>query len=735
MRVVGLISGGKDGIYCMLQCIAAGHEIVAVANIEPAGQSGEVDSYMYQTVGHQTLSLVSAALTLPIYRQKTKAQSICREKIYVVTPHDEVEDLYALLLKIKDEMHVDGVSVGAIASDYQRTRVENVCSRLNLRCFAYLWKRDQDELLREMIASELEVIVIKVAALGLKPDVHLGANIADLVPSFRVLNEKFGLNICGEGGEYETLTLDCPLYHRRIKVLDSSKIIHSNDAFAPVGYLTVRNATLENKTWENEDTLSSLQARLNYIKAIVNPPYYYIQDCLDESVEMVVYPEQTGRLSRLSVQRTSSRLPLRDLGEGSMSGIGSEHWRSRANLVASPSRASVPFVLTYSPSLVTGVDTTVVQLNHSTGWCCVGNVTAPGIKEGLQIVRQHLERSQYEFRDVVAINLYVKDMGDWSRINKIYSTVFTTPTPPTRSCVAVPLGSDVGVTLTVVAHRLISRAQKIVHHTHHTVDRDVVNVQSISHWAPSSLGSYSQSVRVGEIVYVAGQIPLIPGSMELLNRPIADQFRLTIRHIDRILKSVNEFYSLSNVMLGICFVTSEEITSEVMDLWDNITKNQHAPIAVLIAQALPKNAQLEWVVLACGYGDYQVTGSTEKISEDFEAVFKRCVFIQHNTASLVCNVNFTKKIKRRDKTVNVMTSDHVQSVMKRCLRILRGDIIAAGTPLCMFNVFFKATEVAAAQVINETMKTWLDFKVVISCIPVMACHQPDVFLTITGVCH
>lgn len=129
---------------------------------------------MYQTVGHQALSLVSAALSLPIYRQKTKAHAICKEKVYVVTPHDEVEDLYALISKVKDEMHIEGVSVGAIASDYQRTRVESVCSRLNLKCFAYLWRRDQQELLSEMIASELEVIVIKVAALGLKPELHLG---------------------------------------------------------------------------------------------------------------------------------------------------------------------------------------------------------------------------------------------------------------------------------------------------------------------------------------------------------------------------------------------------------------------------------------------------------------------------------------------------------------------------------------------------------------------------------
>jgi len=35
MRVVALISGGKDSCYNMMQCIAAGHDIVALANLKP----------------------------------------------------------------------------------------------------------------------------------------------------------------------------------------------------------------------------------------------------------------------------------------------------------------------------------------------------------------------------------------------------------------------------------------------------------------------------------------------------------------------------------------------------------------------------------------------------------------------------------------------------------------------------------------------------------------------------
>lgn len=56
------------------------------------------------------------------------------------------------------------------------------CARLGLVALAYLWRRDQGELLQEMIDCHIEAIVIKVAALGLDPSKHLGMTIADLHP-------------------------------------------------------------------------------------------------------------------------------------------------------------------------------------------------------------------------------------------------------------------------------------------------------------------------------------------------------------------------------------------------------------------------------------------------------------------------------------------------------------------------------------------------------------------------
>lgn len=70
---------------------------------------------------------------------------------------------FAFCCFAQTEVDFDSISVGAILSDYQRIRVENVCSRLGLISLAYLWRRDQKELLQEMIDSQLHAIIIKVS--------------------------------------------------------------------------------------------------------------------------------------------------------------------------------------------------------------------------------------------------------------------------------------------------------------------------------------------------------------------------------------------------------------------------------------------------------------------------------------------------------------------------------------------------------------------------------------------
>ncbi|KAK9827348.1 hypothetical protein WJX81_008556 [Elliptochloris bilobata] len=226
MKVVALVSGGKDSCFSMLLCQQHGHEIVALANLCPAaGAPDELDSFMFQTIGHQLVAAFAACVELPLYRRRIGGASKHTELGYERTAGDEVEDLYTLLAFVKQTLPgVEAVASGAIASDYQRLRVEHVCGRLGLVSLAYLWHQPQAALLEGMMARGLVAVLVKVAALGLDPGRHLGRSIASMRPHLTKLRRQFGCSVCGEGGEYETFTLDCPMFpHMRI-VLDTWEV-------------------------------------------------------------------------------------------------------------------------------------------------------------------------------------------------------------------------------------------------------------------------------------------------------------------------------------------------------------------------------------------------------------------------------------------------------------------------------------------------------------------------------
>ncbi|KAF8272577.1 hypothetical protein EI94DRAFT_1769823 [Lactarius quietus] len=229
MKYIALLSGGKDSCYNLVHCQKNGHELVAVASLGPEPGKEELDSYLYQTVGQDAIEFVASALDVPLYRRVISGSALAQGSEY-----DETEDLHALLADVKSQ-HPDasGVAVGAILSNYQRVRVEHVCQRLSLTPLSYLWQRNQAELLSEMIASGLEAILIKVAGIGLTTE-HLGKSLSEMQPTLTKLNTLYGAHICGEGGEYETLTLDCPLFKRRITLLETETAIHSDNNFPDI---------------------------------------------------------------------------------------------------------------------------------------------------------------------------------------------------------------------------------------------------------------------------------------------------------------------------------------------------------------------------------------------------------------------------------------------------------------------------------------------------------------------
>lgn len=181
------------------------------------------ESYMFHVPNVHLVEEQAKLMGIEIIKKTTKGE---KEK--------ELEDLKSVLGTIAGK--VDGIVTGAIESNYQKQRVDKICKELNLKSLAPLWHKSPEGLLRSMIKDGFEIIITAVAAPPLD-DKWLGRKIDEkCIEELIQLNKKYGIHPSGEGGEYESLVLDCPLFKKKINVLKTEKIW---DEKTHSGYLEV----------------------------------------------------------------------------------------------------------------------------------------------------------------------------------------------------------------------------------------------------------------------------------------------------------------------------------------------------------------------------------------------------------------------------------------------------------------------------------------------------------------
>ncbi|GLV35478.1 uncharacterized protein CBL_01373 [Carabus blaptoides fortunei] len=674
MKVVALVSGGKDSCYNMMQCVAAGHEIVALGNLEPYNKD-ELDSYMYQSVAHEGVALMGQAMDLPLYRVPTIGKAHQIGKDYIPTNSDEVEDLYSLLQKIQADMQIEGVAVGAILSDYQRVRVENVCTRLGLVSLAYLWQRDQSELLQEMIDSKVSAILVKVATLGLDPTKHLGKTIKQLQPHLLNMKEKYGLNVCGEGGEYETFTLDCPLYKNSIVIDDSELIIHSDNAIAPVGYLRLNKLHLVQKT---------------------------CPELLMERLSNVCMKDADGYITDPGEEATENQDCENDIEDENDCCTIKTECDSEVALVEHPAVSAIT----------------------NTGWMWCGGLAGYGesveecMESALNKLESCLNSANLTVQDICAINMFVRDMSQYPILNKIYCRVLSHINPPTRVCVEAPLPENCHVLMEALAWKAKPVSGE------GNVDKHTMHVQGISHWAPANIGPYSQAIRVDDIICVAGQIGLVPGNMQLVKGGIRQQCQLALRHIGRIVKAMDHTSQFQNVVQGVCYVTKSKYIEHARREWEERTNN--AIVDYVVISELPRSALIEWHVWAHRHNNQFEYEETGKCVDHYSISIRRRWNYENNVAAIVCHAAFT------EPDAADLTADLFQQVLEYTLVKLNQDYdtSASVSYLRLFYPVHQANTDMMYTVLNDMRS---QFNIVYTLVPVCSLQHSSVLLSVCGI--
>ncbi|KAI3401961.1 hypothetical protein diail_6521 [Diaporthe ilicicola] len=460
----------------------------------------DLNSFMYQTVGHQVIPLYSVATGIPLYRQPIAGGAVQSGREYSTastTAEDEVESMLQLLERVKAaHPEANAVSAGAILSTYQRTRVESVAIRLVLTPLAYLWKypalpapsssvaddTDEAQLLYDMGSAGLDARIIKVAS-GALNDSFLWEDVASAkgATMLKVAASRFGGEgaVLGEGGEFETLVVDGPswLFKKKIVVGEEDKVVVQEGG--ETAWLRIREPRVVEKAINKADEES----------LVIRRP-----GLLDERF-----------LATLENMQSVDETDVTEDAEESVHSLSMRPTLQTWAFIGHPEHGKLSIE----------ADTSIL----------------------IDAIRARLRQHELTTKSIISTVVILRSMSDFQTINKVYGSLFSDPNPPSR--VTIACGDILHKRTKIAIYVTVADATS-------AAGRQGLHVQSRSYWAPANIGPYSQAITLPmgatkeaasgpRMAHIAGQIPLVPATMDLpADGGLEMQLVLSLQHLWRI---------------------------------------------------------------------------------------------------------------------------------------------------------------------------------------------------------
>jgi diphthine-ammonia ligase len=205
VRLAALFSGGKDSTFSIFKAKQAGHDIACLISLRPISD----ESLLFHYPNVWLTDLLANAMQTPISSFRVDKASKAAE----------IKALEEAIIAAKSLYGIDGIVHGAISSNFQNQLFKRICDNNRLEMIAPIWNSQADRYLNELFSEKFHIIFVSVSAMGLDR-CWLGKTFdrSSLV-TLAYLSKKFGFNLLLEGGEAETLVLDCPLFKtKRINI-------------------------------------------------------------------------------------------------------------------------------------------------------------------------------------------------------------------------------------------------------------------------------------------------------------------------------------------------------------------------------------------------------------------------------------------------------------------------------------------------------------------------------------
>ena len=115
--------------------------------------------------------------------------------------------------------------------------------------------------------------------------------------------------------------------------------------------------------------------------------------------------------------------------------------------------------------------------------------------------------------------------------------------------------------------------------------------------APAAIGPYSQAIRVGNLVYTSGQIPINPATGSFVEGGIKEQTRQSLTNVKAILEEAGT--SMANVVKTTVFLADMNDFAEVNSIYAEFFSEPYPARSAVAVKTLPKGALIEIEVVAC----------------------------------------------------------------------------------------------------------------------------------------
>ncbi len=204
MKLAALYSGGKDSTFAISCAQEIGHQIACLITMHPIAD----DSALFHYPNSWVTEYLADAMQIPLVGFQVSGRS----------KEDEVSALEEAIVQAKSLYGIEGIVHGGISSNYQKQAFEQVCVRQGIAAVAPLWNSDPERYITELVNRGFHIIIAGVSTMGLDKK-WLGRELdKESIAKLVSISKKCGFNLTFEGGEAETLVIDCPLFSKKLQI-------------------------------------------------------------------------------------------------------------------------------------------------------------------------------------------------------------------------------------------------------------------------------------------------------------------------------------------------------------------------------------------------------------------------------------------------------------------------------------------------------------------------------------